>query len=250
MRHSDCWQVIQSTFPLDHTSHNATVFAQDPLLAASGKPKRNWDLLRAATARPGVEAVGSAPYVEATTAAAQENITMILELAHAHALHADFHLDYNLSADPPLIWFLLDQLRERKAQGTWRVGRHVCVGHATRLALWPDAEWARFAATVAADALPVSLVGLPQSDMYMMGRDTRPPPRGTIDVVRAKQVHGVRAALAVNNVGNAFTPQGAPDPLALCALGVALFQAGTRAACRTLVVRPVPSLPFLSTPQS
>ncbi|KIP08912.1 hypothetical protein PHLGIDRAFT_116778, partial [Phlebiopsis gigantea 11061_1 CR5-6] len=34
---------------------------------------------------------------------------------------------------------------------------------------------------------------------------------------------------------NAFTPQGAPDPLALCPLGVALFHAGTRDATRALV---------------
>lgn len=42
--------------------------------------------------------------------------------------------------------------------------------------------------------------------------------------------------MAVNNVGNAFTPQGPPDPLALCTLGVALFQAGAKADCYRLLV--------------
>jgi len=39
----------------------------------------------------------------------------------------------------------------------------------------------------------------------------------------------------VNNVENAFTPQGPIDPLALCPLGVAVFQSGTRKDCQSLV---------------
>lgn len=132
------------------------------------------------------------------------------------------------------MWFLLDALRTRVRDGRWARDRSVCIGHATRLSLFSAREWARFAAEVAADALPVSLVGLPQSDVYMRGRQLTP---GTLDPVRLKDAHAVRVALAVNNVGNAFTPQGAPDPLALCPLGVALFQAATKTACQTLLVR-------------
>lgn len=160
----------------------------------------------------------------------------MLALAHAHALHADFHLDYTLDVGvPPLVWALLAELRARVARGAWAPGRRVCVGHATRLTLFGPAEWARLRDELA--GLPVTLVGLPQSDVYMMGRGLEPPPRGTLDAVRLQREHGIEVAMAVNNVQNAFTPQGAPDPLALCPLGVALFQAAAPRDCATLLVR-------------
>lgn len=86
--------------------------------------------------------------------------------------------------------------------------------------------------------LPISLVGLPQSDLYMMGRreDTVPALRGTLPVTRLMREHDIEVAMSVNNVQNAFTPQGTTDPLALCALGVALFQAGTVDDCEILLV--------------
>lgn len=217
-----------------------TVFAQDPLFTSpspDSNPGINWELLRAAAASPQVEVVGSAPYVEPTTEHAKKDILLIFDIAHEHGLHVDFHLDYNLDpSSEPLIWFVLHHLRDRLRGGTWSRDHHVSIGHATRLTLWTDAEWTEFARTVAEDDLPISLIGLPQSDMYMMGRDSPSPPRGTLNPVRLAQTHGLAVSLAVNNVGNAFTPQGAPDPLSLCPLGVALFQAGTQKACETLLV--------------
>ena len=162
---------------------------------------------------------------------------LVLDLAHVHNLHADFHLDYNLDgAADPLIWFLLDILRQRIQAGRWKRDRHVCIGHATRLTLWSPAEWSRFARAVTDDDLPVTLVGLPQSDMYTAGKGSLRPPRGTLNPVRLAEDHGLNIAMSVNNVGNAFTPQGTPDPLSLCSLGVALFQAGTKSACQKLLV--------------
>ncbi|OQV01851.1 hypothetical protein CLAIMM_07142 [Cladophialophora immunda] len=38
---------------------------------------------------------------------------------------------------------------------------------------------------------------------------------------------GINSCLSVNNVGNAFTPWGTGDPLALASLGVGIYQAGT-----------------------
>lgn len=186
-----------------------------------------------------ISAVGSAPYVEPSPDHARANIMIILDLAFAYTLDADFHLDYNLdSATEPLIWFLLEELRQRILDGRWRETSRVCVGHATRLVLFDDAEWTRYKDMVYDETcpLPVTLVGLPQSDMYMMGRDVKPTaPRGTLDVCALKK-RGIDVAMAVNNVGNAFTPQGAPDPLALCTLGVALFQDATDTGCRALLV--------------
>ncbi|PSR74790.1 hypothetical protein PHLCEN_2v9504, partial [Hermanssonia centrifuga] len=213
-------------------NESSPVFAQDPLFnGGSDVPGQNYELLALAAARPGVEAVGSAPYAEHSVEAAKKNVLLLFQLAEKYSLHLDFHLDYNLDpSSEPLIWFVLDHMRDRIRLGAWRRIQHVCIGHATRLTLWTDDEWTRFSKAVHDDGLPVSLVGLPQSDIYMMGRNVPypGPPRGTLNPVRLAKEHSLTVALAVNNIGNAFTPQGSPDPLALCPLGIALFQVGTR----------------------
>ncbi|KAH9950574.1 Metallo-dependent hydrolase [Amylocystis lapponica] len=213
-------------------------FAQDPLFtsAKDEQPGENLVLLRSACQRPGVQAVGSVPYVEPSMAHSQHNITLILDVAYEHGLHADFHLDYNVDpSSEPLIWYLLDELRTRIRAGRWHANAHVCIGHATRLTLFSAEEWTRFRDTVDADHLPVTLVGLPPSDLYMMGRQLSPSPRTTLDVPRLAREYGLKVGMAVNNVENAFTPQGPVDPLALCPLGIAVFQAGTRRDCWSLL---------------
>ena len=197
----------------------------------------NYQQLILAVAEDGVEVVGSAPYVESNLDSAQRNIRAILDLAFKCHLHADFHLDYNLDmSQQPMIWYLLSELSQRIKTGQWHTDSHVCVGHATRLTMFKDDEWEKFKKLVAKNALPVTLVGLPQSDLYMMGRNLHPIPRGTLNPVMLAAEHGVNIGMAVNNVGNAFTPQGLPDPLGLCTLGVAVFQAGTAAHAYNLIV--------------
>ncbi|KAG2033692.1 hypothetical protein BDR03DRAFT_1001969 [Suillus americanus] len=195
-------------------------FAQEALYesAASTEPGPNYNLLCDAVSRPDVSVVGSAPWVEPDRVHALKNIELIMSLAEKHDLHADFHLDYNL--DPgavPMVWDVLQQMRQRSWCKKW-------------------AELKR-----ATDTLPLEIVALPQSDVYMMGRAD---PRGRVSVplagrtINAPQVyrdHGVRVALSVNNVENAFTPQGSLDPLTLASLGVALFQVGTEPDWRVLL---------------
>lgn len=147
--------------------------------------------------------------------------------------HADFHLDYNLDATAePLIYYVIQQMRTR---GWAKYFRGVTIGHATRLGLFTPSEWRELKKSMA--DLPISIVGLPQSDMYMMGRDQPSPPRATLPITQLARMYEVDIAIAVNNVQNAFTPQGSVDPLSLCTLGVGLFQAGTSEDCRILLVR-------------
>lgn len=51
-------------------------------------------------------------------------------------------------------------------------------------------------------------------------------PRGTLQVPSMIR-QGFEACLGVNNVGNAFTPWGNGDPLALASLGIGVYQVGT-----------------------
>lgn len=82
------------------------------------------------------------------------------------------------------------------------------------------------------------------SDLYMMGRGaTEDPamgggavPRGTIPVLDWIRNHGFDVALGVNNVGNAFTPIGGVDPLAMIAGIGMVYQGGSQNDCRLLLV--------------
>ncbi|KAI0801822.1 hypothetical protein BC629DRAFT_1591504 [Irpex lacteus] len=209
-------------------------FAQDPLFHPSGAPNRNFILLVDASRTAGVDVIGSAPYVESDTNNAKQNIKSMFSLACERNLQLDFHLDYNLDyRQNPLIGDVLDECKYYAGSQRWTGS--ICVGHATRLTLWDDREWRAYKQRSAASRIPVTLIGLPQSDVYMMGRDVPSPPRSTLNVCRLDRKYDVQIAMAVNNIENAFTPQGPVDPLALCPLGVALFQAGTKADCISLL---------------
>ncbi|KDQ62409.1 hypothetical protein JAAARDRAFT_30317 [Jaapia argillacea MUCL 33604] len=226
------------------------VFAQDPLyVPGSPTPSDNLSLLERAASHPSISAIGSAPYVEPSLHQSKQNINHILDLAEAFNLHVDFHLDYNLNpSSKPLIHYVIEQLRQRRwvhdMPGRSGRRRHVTIGHATRLSLFTQSEWFSLVSLIASENLPISFVALPQSDLYMMGREddsTNPPGlaprRGTLRLPRLVREYGkdVNFALSVNNVDNAFTPQGSVDPLSLCPLGVAVYQAGTVADAEILV---------------
>jgi hypothetical protein len=60
--------------------------------------------------------------------------------------------------------------------------------------------------------------------------------RGTLPVLELIQRYGFNAAIAINNVGNAFTPHGNCDPLIIAQLGVGLYQAPTKEDVQMLYV--------------
>lgn len=217
-------------------------FAQESLFdsPADTAPNSNYHFLEQALEGLEVEAVGSAPYVELNVALAKKNMTLILELAARTGLHVDFHLDYNIDPDTePLVW---EVIREAKRIGGWistdgESYRGITIGHATRLQLFTPDQWQELKDAIG--ELPIVLVGLPNSDMYMQGRgDTdKPlgPPRSTLRVPYIARKYDLQIAMSVNNIENAFTPQGSVDPLALCTLSVALFQSATPSDIRTLI---------------
>ncbi|THH08891.1 hypothetical protein EW145_g2390 [Phellinidium pouzarii] len=227
------------------------VFMQDPIFnkKEDTSPGINASILANVLRNdPSLTVIGSAPYVERTRAQQLANIDFILSFSIQHNLHVDFHLDYDLtplpspgspSSSEPLIYHLLTRLTALH----WAIltsNRLITIGHFTRLSLFSPTQLADLRARIA--DLPVHIVGLPQSDLYMMGRDhmyLRGIPRGTLNVCALRAEHGFNAVMAVNNVGNAFTPQGVPDPLALCTLGVAVYQDGTPSGCKHLLVKAV-----------
>jgi cytosine/adenosine deaminase-related metal-dependent hydrolase len=211
-------------------------FAQDPIFSTEHGDQNMRLVSEALDKYPQIDVLGTTPYVETSVDAAMANIDWAIDRALALDKHLDFHLDYNLdTTKEPLVWHVLHTLKQRG----WTTGlttKRVMLGHCTRLTLLSENEWIRIARDIHENDLPVSFVGLPTSDIYMAssagvnGSETAPQsrPRGTLQILEMIRKYGLDAVIAVNNVGNSFTPWGAPDPLALACLGVGVYQAGSQ----------------------
>ena len=116
----------------------------------------------------------------------------------------------------------------------------MCVGHCTRIACFEIAGWQRLREIIAEYRLPITFVGLPTSDLFMMDRpsddsksatDRR---RATLQIPHMIKQHELQGAIAINNVGNAFTPHSNCDPLRLASLGMLVYQTATVDGCNLL----------------
>ena len=197
-------------------------FAQHGLFSGSDGGETNRAYMSAAAKREGVDVVGSTPYVEDGSSAMHANLKWIIELSRTHNKHLDLHLDYHLDeAKKPLVEDVIQYLKTLK----WSdVHPKTCtLGHCTRLTYFKPDDWKRLREAIG--DINVAFVGLPTSDLYMMRTGNRT--RGTLQIPELIKNYGFEAAIGVNNVGNAFTPQGSCDPLSIASLGVGIYQTGT-----------------------
>ncbi|KAI9934222.1 hypothetical protein AWENTII_008621 [Aspergillus wentii] len=218
-------------------------FAQDPIFSGEYADENKRLMESAVRDYPQTDVIGTTPYVESSVEAAKRNIDWTIEFALENDKHVDFHLDYNLDkSKDAMVWHVLHKLNQKgwTAQSS---NKRVMLGHCTRLTLFADQEWSRLAQEIHENDLPVSFVGLPTSDLYMASppnrsEDENVPPhersRGTLQIPHMIRKHDLDAVIGVNNVGNAFTPWGSPDPLSLACLGVGIYQAGTQADAELL----------------
>jgi cytosine/adenosine deaminase-related metal-dependent hydrolase len=220
-------------------------FAQDPVCSTEyGDQNRKLmeDLLVDEHFRSMIEVLGSTPYVETTVEASTENINWAVRTALKCGLHLDFHLDYHLDEQKEsMVWTVLAALKEQgwPKKSSCKV-KTVVLGHCTRLTLFTREEMRRLAQEIEEADLPISFVGLPTSDLFMMGRPSDNAmfpyqrPRGTLQVLDMINSHSLNCCIGVNNVGNAFTPWGGFDPLKLASLAVGVYQDGTDHGARIL----------------
>lgn len=214
-------------------------FAQDPIFStAHGDVNRAVIEEALAEFAGSIGAIGTTPYVETSRDASLANIEWAITTALKHRLHLDFHLDYTLelpSSLPhrPLIYSVIALLEEHSWARVVGNAKTIVLGHCTQLSMLDDVERNALAEAIVTSELPIHFVGLPTSDIFMMGR---PPsdskshhdrPRGTIHVPSMIRELGLSACLGINNVGNAFTPFGTGDPLQLISWAVGIFQVGT-----------------------
>lgn len=215
-------------------------FAQLPLFSGEDGGAEVRQLMSTAASFDGVEVLGSTPYVEDSQVKSKENVLWITQLALEHEKHLDLHLDYFIEEDKqPLVWETLRIIKEQE----WLVngGKQITLGHCTRLTRFQRKDWTHLKQEIS--SLPVWFIGLPTSDLFIM--KTSNNVRGTLPIVQLINDHNIDAAIAINNIGNAFTPQGNCDPLSLAQLGVGLYHAGTKKDTELLYVR-CPSLPSVA----
>lgn len=217
------------------------VFAQLPLFSGGDGGEEMRKLMQTALKRQGVDVVGTTPYVEEDEEKMKRNVEWAVEVALERRLHLDFHLDYNVDPEKePLIWFVLKTLKEKKWTSRAEKGKTIVFGHCTRLTLFKKQEWMKLKDEIG--DLPIHFVGLPTSDLFMMGRPTSDKIasgerfRGTLQISEMVQEYGLEGTIGVNNVGNAFTPQGSCDPMSIASLAVGIYQAGTKKSAELLFV--------------
>lgn len=216
-------------------------FAQLALFTSAAAERRRALLERAMT-MTGVDVIGSTPYVEDDVEKARQNVAWVIELALKYKKHLDLHLDYNLGEEEPaLIWDVLALLKQSGWINKSDRELKLTFGHCTKFTTFDDRLWHRLKSEIG--DLPISFIGLPTSDLFMMGRpaadDTTQRskrPRGTLQIVEMIERYGLECAASINNIGNAFTPQGSCNPLRLASLAVGVYQASTKQAVETVFV--------------
>lgn len=211
-------------------------FAQEAVLSGprAGENRRLW--LEALKGED-VEVVGCTPYVEDDELSMRGNARLAVEQASDLDKHLDLHLDYHLDAEKEsLVPFVIDCAMDNywtkmKDRGT------IALGHCTRLTLFNAAEWHSLRNSL--ESMNIHFIGLPTSDLFIQGKPSPDEgggqrPRGTLQIPQMIQKYGLNGAISINNVGNAFTPQGNCDPLSLASMGVGIYQAGTKQDAQVL----------------
>lgn len=222
------------------------VFAQDPIFSTEHGDENRRLLLEALARFPDdIAALGTTPYVEQGIDASKKleaenrNVEWAIDTAIEKGLHLDFHLDYNLDkTKQSSVFKVISDLRKSNWVANAKPGKTIVIGHCTHLTTCDNMLDQLSTLINEAPQLPIHFVGLPTSDLFMMGRPElemkesgteympHSRPRGTMQIPSMIKDFGLNGCLGVNNVGNAFTPYGNGDPLQLACWGTGIYQAG------------------------
>lgn len=173
-----------------------------PVTGAGGEAGNR--VLRAAL-EAGADAVGGAPSLDDDPVEAWR---VLWSIAHEHQVPLDLHVDETL--DPTA--FLLGQIARDAADRSVPL----TVGHIVSLSVQRGGTRRRVAQQLA--AADVSVVTLPQTNLYLQGRGRGPlVPRG-LTAIHDLGAAGTVIAAGADNVGDPFNPVGRIDPLETASL--------------------------------
>jgi cytosine deaminase len=186
-----------------------------PVTGIEGAENRSF--LRAALDM-GVDLAGGAPHVDPDPPAA---LRFCLATAADFGRPVDLHMDETL--DPAMLG--LEDLAQLVAEG---FPHRVTASHCVSLGIQSPEIQARVAEAVAAAA--ISVVALPQTNLYLQGRGRPISPPRALTAVRALLDAGVTVAAGGDNLQDVFNPMGRGDPLETAGLLVTAGHLGIEEA--------------------
>lgn len=175
-----------------------------PLAGAEGRENRR---LLAEALEIGVDLVGGCPHLERDGAGM---IDVAIDAAIEAGVGLDLHVDETLDASMSTLGGLARRVGDRGFTGP------VNASHCVSLSVQPIEQQRRVAREVASAG--VSVVALPQTNLFLQGREhevAMPRAIAPIDLLRDA---GVVVAAGADNVQDPFNPMGRSDPLETGAL--------------------------------
>jgi cytosine deaminase len=177
-------------------------FGANPLSGVDGAGNRA--LLREAILA-GADVVGACPALDPDP---QACIEFCLELGAAHGVPVDLHVDESIDPEVSTLTLL--------AEAAVGFPHGIVASHCVSLGMMPVPEARKIAERVA--EARIAVVCLPQTNLYLQGRDHETsPPRG-LTALGTLRAAGVTVAAGGDNLQDPFNPMGRADPLETAAL--------------------------------
>ncbi len=180
--------------------------AGSPVVGAGGADHRA--LLRDAL-DAGADLIGGCPHLEPDGSIA-EATDVLLTIATEAGVGVDLHTDESL--DPSVMG--LEHLARQVRDG---FDHRVTASHCVSLGQRDESEQRRIAELVAAAGIGV--ITLPQTNLWLGGRDQQPVPRG-LTAIEALRTAGVTVAAGADNLQDPFNPMGRACPFETASLMV------------------------------
>jgi cytosine deaminase len=155
-----------------------------------------------------------------------EAIRHLVHAAADHGLDLDLHVDEELDSSAQGLRFVAELLADMRFAGT------VVCGHNCALAAQPEAQ--ALATLDAVARAPITLVSLPQNNLYLQDAETGRTPRlRGLTLLKEARARGIPLLIASDSVQDPFCPVGSFDPLESFAAGVLAGQLDDAFDCWT-----------------
>jgi cytosine/creatinine deaminase len=177
-----------------------------PVVGAPGAESRA--LLREALAA-GADVVGGAPHLDDDWAAANDTL---LGIAAEFGRDVDLHTDETLD---PTACSLADLAERVVATG---FPHRVTASHCVSMSMQSEVRQGEIAELVA--AADISIVALPQTNLFLQGREHQYAMPRALTAVKALRTAGANVCAGADNLQDPFNPMGRGDPLETAALMV------------------------------
>lgn len=155
----------------------------------------------------GADLIGGCPHLDVDPHAANR---VFLDLARDLDCGLDLHVDETLATDMLSLADLADQYLSTP------IDQSVTASHCVSLGMQSPTVQKRVAQLLA--RADIAVVTLPQTNLYLQGRDHNSAvPRG-LTALQALREHGVRVVAGSDNIQDPFNPMGRADPMEIASL--------------------------------